>query len=412
MGWIESGVLEQRMKFVLACRAGEASVSELCRQFAVSRKTGHKWLGRYAAEGIGGLNDRSRAPLHCPHGLSAEVERVVLLVRRRHPTWGPKKVRAWLEAHEENRRWPACSTMSDLFAREGLVHRRRRRWRTPPRGRPFALCGGPNDLWCADFKGWFMTGDGARCEPFTLSDADSRYLLRTQAVRRHDVAHVWPLFDAAFREFGLPLALRSDNGPPFASTGAGGLSPLSILLIKAGVTPDWIEPGCPQQHGRHERLHLTLKQDTATPPAASLAAQARRFARFARIYNEERPHEALAMATPASRYAPSPRSWSGRLTSPSYDSTLSIRKLRTNGAIKWRGQEIYISQTLAGEPVGLEQQDDGAWQVKYGPVLLGHIDGKGVFRRPKKRRKSQPPARGFVDKPNALPTTPPAQQQQ
>jgi transposase InsO family protein len=369
------------MKFVVEQARGEVSMSELCRRFGVSRKTGYKWLARYRAAGAAGLVDRSRAPHRVAHGMSSEVAEAVLSVRRAHPTWGPRKVRAWLVRHDGGVSWPAASTIGDLLRREGLVVARRRRWRTPPRSRPFAHCEAPNDVWCADFKGWFCTGDGARCEPFTLSDADSRYLLRCQAVARTDADHVWPIFEAAFREYGLPLVVRSDNGPPFASVAAGGLAPLSVKLIKAGVMVERIDPGKPSQNGRHERLHLTLKQDTACPPARDLRAQAERFVAFRRVYNEERPHEALDMAVPGERYAPSPRRYSGRLESPDYPSDHVVRRVKRSGEISWRGVHIHISQSLAGEPVGLWESDEGVWRVSFGPIELGTIDHRETLLR-------------------------------
>ncbi len=411
MPWEETCVVEERLKFVMAWARGEASFSELCRQFAISRKTAYKWRGRYEAGGIGGLNDRSKAPVSCPHRMGLEVEAAVLELRHTHPTWGPKKLRARLAAVTPDGLWPAPSTIGALLERQGLVHRRKLRQRTPPHTAPFAHCDGANDVWCADFKGWFRTGNRACCEPFTLSDAATRYLLRVQAIRRHDVGHVWPLFDAAFREYGLPKALRSDNGPPFASTGAGGLSPLAVRLVKAGVVPERIEPGRPDQNGRHERMHLTLSQDTASPPAATLGGQARRFARFRHTFNEERPHEALGLVPPASLYRPSARVWSGRLNSPDYGGGVAVRRVRRCGEIRWRGARVYISETLAGEPVGLDETDAGRWTVMFGPVMLGTLDAGGVFRKPA-RRKCRTQGRGFVDNAKALPTTPQPQQRQ
>lgn len=411
MPWEETCVVEERLKFVLACGRGEASISELCRQFAISRKTAYKWRGRYEVGGIGGLNDRSKAPVNCPHRLRLEVEAAVLGLRHEHPTWGPKKLRARLGALAPDEPWPAPSTIGALLERQGLVHRRKLRQRTPPHSTPFAHCHGANDVWCADLKGWFRTGNGGRCEPFTLSDAATRYLLRLQAIRRHDVGHIWPLFDAAFREYGLPKALRSDNGPPFASTGAGGLSPLAVRLIKAGVAPERIEPGRPDQNGRHERMHLTLSQDTASPPAATLADQTRRFARFRTSYNEERPHEALGLVPPASIYQPSARVWSGRLRSPDYAGDLEVRRVRHCGEIRWCGARVYISETLAGEPVGLAETEGGLWTVMFGPVMLGTLDAAGVFRKPTRRKRSKQGC-GFVDNADALPTSPQPQQQQ
>ena len=382
MPWEETCIVEQRLKFVLAHEESEETVSELCRFSGISRKTGYKWLARYRESGLDGVRDRSRAPHHCPHAMPAAVEAAVLAVKGRHPSWGARKVRAWLMRHDGERVWPAASTIGDLFQRRGLVVARRRRHRVPPRTAPFAACGAANDTWCADFKGWFFTGDGRRCEPFTLSDAHSRYLLRCQAVPATDVIHVWPILDAAFREFGLPGALRSDNGPPFASVAAGGLAPLSVLLIKAGVVPERIDPGKPQQNGRHERMHGTLKAETATPPARSLRAQARRFDAFLRVYNTERPHEALGMDVPDDHYTPSPRPYGGRLQSPHYPDHHEVRRVRRSGEIKWCNSHVYISQTLAGEPVGLVESDDGLWTVSFGPVILGTIAHDGKLKRP------------------------------
>lgn len=281
MGWKETCAVDERMRFVLAIEAGDEPVAAVCRRFGVSRKSGYKWLERYRSEGLAGLADRSRAPRHHGCAVSAEAAERCLSVRRAHPTWGPLKVRAFLVRRVPDVVWPAASTIGVLFDREGLTVKRRLRRRVPP-GAPFGACGSANDTWCMDFKGWFLTGDGARCEPWTLQDAHSRYLLRCQALPRTDGAHVWPVLEAAFREFGLPLRLRSDNGAPFASGGAGGLSRLSIKIIKAGVTPERIRPGKPQQNGRLERLHLTLLQDTASPPARSLREQLERFRAFRR----------------------------------------------------------------------------------------------------------------------------------
>ncbi len=407
MAWKETCAVDERMRFVMAVECGEEAVAALCRQFGISRRVGYKWLGRYEEAGVAGLADRSRAPLHPPHALSPAVREWCLEVRRAHPTWGPVKVRAWLRRRAPELRWPAASSIGALFDREGLTVKRKRRRRCPPRTAPFAACGAANHVWCIDFKGWFLTGDGSRCEPLTLSDAHSRYLLRCQAVGRTGVAQVWPILDAAFREYGLPLALRSDNGPPFASTGAGGLSRLGVLVIKAGVTPERIDPGKPQQNGRLERLHLTLLQDTASPPASSLRRQLDRLRVFQQVYNHERPHQALGNTPPAEHYAPSPRRWDGVLREPDYADDHHIRRVRQSGEIKWQGNHVYINQALAGEAVGLAETQDGAWTVRYGPIHLGVID-----HRAHRLKKPRRPARGLVDNPAGLPTIPPAQQQQ
>lgn len=382
MAWRETCSVREKVRFCMAYEAGEVSMSELCREFDVSRRTGYAVLQRWRTEGPSGLAARSHAPHHCAHALSADVRSAILALRRRHPTWGPKKLKARLEREQPQTRWPATSTIGSLLDREGLVTRRKRRRHAAPRSEPLAACTAANDVWSVDFKGWFRTGDGRRCDPLTLEDQASRYLLRLVAVPRCDLAHVWPVLDAAFREYGLPVALRSDNGPPFAATGAGGLSSLSVRLIKAGVRPDRIDPGQPQQNGRLERLHLTLQQDTASPPAGSLAAQARRFAAFRRIYNAERPHEALGMMPPELVYVPSVRRWSGRLVSPDYAEGVAVRRVRQSGEIKWRGDLVFVTSVLAGEPVGIAEGENGLWRVHYGPVALGAIDSKGRLRRP------------------------------
>lgn len=407
MGWKETCAVEERMHFVMAVKAREESFAATCRRFGVSRRVGYKWLDRYQAEGMEGLKDRSRAPHRHPQATSAEIAERCLEVRRAHPTWGPVKVRAWLERREPDVRWPVASVIGGLFDREGLTVKRRLRRRSPPSSAPFGHCITANDVWCMDFKGWFLTGDGTHCEPLTLADAHSRYLLRCQAMGCTDTAHVWPVLDAAFREFGLPHRLRSDNGSPFASRGAGGLSRLSVKVIKAGVIPERIAPGKPQQNGRLERLHLTLLQDTAKPPARSLREQLERFRSFQQLYNEERPHQALGNDTPAEHYAMSPRRFDGVLREPEYSSDHEVRRVRRNGEIKWQGATIYISEALIGEPIGLLEQDDGHWSVSYGPIMLGLIAHRSDYLRKPRRR-----ACGRVDNASALPTSPQAQQPQ
>lgn len=407
MVWKETCAMEERVRFVMAAVDDAEPFAMLCRRFGVSRKTGYKWLDRYGDEGVEGLKNRSRAPLHHPQALSAAIAERCLAVRREHPTWGPLKVRSWLEQHARRMQWPAASTIGELFDREGLTVKRRLRRRSLPSSAPFGQCAAANEVWCIDFKGWFVTGDGQRCEPLTLSDAHSRYLLRCQVLRRGDSDHVWPVLEAAFREFGLPQRLRSDNGPPFASCGAGGLSQLSVKLIKAGVVPERIAPGKPQQNGRLERLHLTLLQDAASPPAPTLREQLKRLRRFRRIYNEERPHQALGNQTPDQHYTASARRFDGVLREPHYGVDHQVRRVRHNGEIRWQGSTIYISAALIGEPVGLIEGGDGNWAASYGPVLLGIIAHRGD-----RLRKPKPPACGLVDNAARCPQGPQSQQQQ
>jgi transposase InsO family protein len=401
---METCAVEERMRFVMAAEIGEESFAAICRQFGVSRRIGYKWLARFAADGIAGLQDRSRAPLHHPQGIASAVAERCLAVRRAHPSWGPVKVRAYLNRGAPGTDWPAASTIGELFDREGLTVKRRLRRRSPPSSAPFAHCAAANDVWCIDFKGWFLTGDGGRCEPLTITDAHSRYLLRCQALSRTDTDHVWPVLEAAFREFGLPRCMRSDNGPPFASSGAGGLSKLSVKLIKAGVTPERIAPGKPQQNGRHERMHLTLLQAVAKPPAPSLRDQLKRLRQFQKLYNEERPHQALDNATPAERYTASERRFDGILRSPDYGDQ-EVRRVRRNGEIKLGGKFVYISAALAGEPVGLAESED-CCTISFGPITLGiiphHTD---QLRKPTK-------SRGLGDNATRCPQGPQPQQQQ
>ena len=381
MPWRESVVMDERMAFIVDWQRAEYGMSELCRRYGVSRKTGYKLRDRFLAEGMAGLADRSRAPHHHPNAVPPVVEEAVLAVRRAHPSWGPKKIRAWLGARDADTVWPVESTIARILDRHGLVTRRRRRHRVAPSPVALSRCVAANDVWGVDFKGWFRTGDGRRCDPLSLSDLASRYVLRLQALATTDGETVWPILDAAFREFGPPLVIRSDNGPPFASLGAGGLSRLSVRLIKAGVTPERIAPGKPQQNGRHERLHRTVKEDTAAPPAASLRAQQRRFDRFRRVFNEERPHEALGQTPPAAHYDPPPRPYGGRPREPEYDEAHQVRRVRRNGEIKWRGKLVFIGEALIGEPVGLEEIDDGCWAVRYAHVPLGTLDAQDRFVR-------------------------------
>jgi putative transposase len=303
----------------------------------------------------------------------AQAEAIVSL-RRQHPSWGPKKLRAKLLRRPPEQHWPALSTIGDLLQRAGLSQRRKRRRRVTPMLGAVPPIVAPNEVWCVDFKGWFRTGDGATCYPLTVTDAFSRYLLCCRAVAP-DYAGCRPAFERLFREYCLPQVLLSDNGPPFASLAAGGLSRLSVWWIKLGIMPVRILPGKPQQNGRHERMHKTLKAETAQPPAASLVAQQRRFDQFRVQFNHERPHEALGQAVPAEVYTPSLRPCPARLEDPAYTSDFELRRVRSNGEIKWQGELIFIAQPLAGEVIGLREDDDGNAQVYFGPMPLGNIDG-------------------------------------
>ncbi|MGH7194182.1 MAG: integrase core domain-containing protein, partial [Candidatus Saccharimonadales bacterium] len=285
----------------------ELAMSELCQLYSISRKTGYKWIDRYLRLGPAGLEDLSRKPRHAPNETRADIVEALIETRRRHPSWGARKLNALL--HKRNPRWelPHKSTVNDILHRHGMIPKKRVRRRIGHPGKPTTQILAPNDTWCADFKGQFRTGDGIYCYPLTVTDGFSRYLLGCQSLPSTSVEGAKPVFARIFKEFGLPRRIRTDNGAPFATTTLARLSSLSAWWVRLGIFPELIEPGCPQQNGRHERMHRTLKADTTRPPAGSMAAQQRRFNAFLDVFNNERPHEALDMQTPAACYAPSPR---------------------------------------------------------------------------------------------------------
>jgi transposase InsO family protein len=380
MPFREQNVMDERIKFIGELRQGELNMSQLCRKYGISRTIGYKFKGRYESEGAKGLFDKGRAPRCHPNATPKPIEDAIIALRRKHPTWGPKKLRPTLERRGPQVVWPHESTMAVIIHRHGLAGRPRRRHRAPPQASPLTPCQEANDVWAIDFKGYFRTGDGDRCDPLSMSDLATRFVLRLQAVDHTDTEHVWAIVEAALHEYGLPDVMRSDSGPPFASTGVGGLSQLSIRLIKAGIRPERIAPGKPTQNGRHERLHRTLKQETAHPPAPNIARQQKRFAKFRRVFNEERPHEALGFVTPASLYRASRRRYSGFLRSPEYPAHNIVRRVRRNGDIRWKGDTVFLSTALIGEPVGIEEMESGLWAVRYGPLLLAHLDSTKLIR--------------------------------
>jgi transposase InsO family protein len=306
--------------------------------------------------------------------VAPEVAERVLAARAAHPTWGPRKLVAWLARREPGLALPAASTAGDLLRRAGLTAPRRRAPRTASGGGPLGACAGPNAVWCADFKGQFRLGDGTWCYPLTISDAASRFLLRCRALPGVEGARVRPLFEAAFREYGLPAAIRTDNGPPFASAGLGGLTDLAAWWVELGIRPDRGRPGHPEDNGRHERLHRTLKADAASPPTATPRAQQAEFDRFRAEYNHERPHEALGQRPPAELYTPSPRRYPARLAPPAYPDADAVKRVRPNGTVRWRRAEVYVTAALAGRPVGLTDLGDGRWELAFGPLVLGVLD--------------------------------------
>ena len=376
--------MKERVKFVLEWEkrwdAGEGKLNfaELCREFGISRQVGYEWVTRYqdARFNPSALKERSRRPHHSPAKVSDEVEELLVAARKARPTWGPKKLRAWLsEQYPKLAELPAQSTIGEVLRRRGLtVPRRLKRVRaTQAATQPFADVTGPNATWCVDFKGHFRTHDGHVCYPLTLLDAHSRFLIRCEGVEDPNGREVQRIFDSAFREFGLPAAIRSDNGPPFASVGAGGLTTLSVWWLRLGIRLERIEPGKPQQNGRQERFHRTLKAETAAPPRATLRAQQRAFDLFRRVYNHERPHEALGQKPPATSFALSPRRYPRplvRLVTPS--PWEHVQRVDKDGFIRWNKQRLFVTRALAHEDVSIEYDGDSEdWLVIFGPLCVG-----------------------------------------
>jgi transposase InsO family protein len=352
--------------FIGAWLRGEEPVSVLCGRYAISRKTGYKWMERYREAGVAGLGERSSARHAQPTQIDAETAELVRALRQQRPSWGPKKLLVRLRQEHSDRTWPAASTLGDLLRREGLSQPRRRKPKSPSSGVALTEPTAPNESWAADFKGWFRTGDGVRCEPFTMSDGYSRYLLVTQAVARVTMADVQPIMIRAFQEHGLPRALRTDNGPPFARRdGLGGLTQLSVWLLTLDIWPDRIAPRRPDQNGRHERMHRVLQEDTAIPPAATLAGQQARLDAWRVDYNTCRPHEALGQRCPASLYCGSPRSYPTSIRSWDYPADHHVRSVLGDGYIRWQDGTVYLSGALRGQTVAVARRDDGDWAIRF-----------------------------------------------
>jgi putative transposase len=368
--------MEEKLRFVFEYEQGQRSMTELCQRYEIARETGYVWIRRYRERGIDGLVERSRAALRHGNQTPAEIERMVLEQRQAHMRWGPRKLKRILERDEPGRVWPAASTIGALLKREGLVIARRKRRRTEPYSEPLGHADGPNRVWCADFKGWFRTGDGRRIDPLTITDAHSRYLLKCQAVEKTDTARVQAIFEAAFREYGLPQAIRTDNGAPFASHAIAGLSRLAVWWIKLGIVPERIEAGHPEQNGRHERMHRTLKQEVAQPAAANWREQQRVMERFRQEYNQVRPHEALAMQTPAAVYEASGRSFPVRLPEVEYPDEMLVRQIKHQGQFRWKKQDVFLSEVLWGEPIGLLPTDDRWFTVYFAQIPIARFDSK------------------------------------
>lgn len=372
MVWKVTGVMDERMRFVIAAESGDLPMTAACAKFGISRETGYKWLARYRSGGLDALSDGSRARHSQPGAISAEVSSLLLVLRARRPHWGPKKLRVALMREQPTWPCPAASTIGDLLRRGGLVQPRHVRARGVEQSQPHSMASAPNELWGIDFKGWFRTADGTRCDPLTVTDTMSRYLLLCEIVAP-TVEGVWPACQRLFAEHGQPRAFRMDNGSPFGSKGAAGLTKLSVLWVKLGIVLEPITPGCPGQNGRHERMHRTLKQETSLPPAASPTEQQVRFDRFRQEFNEVRPHEALGQQTPASVHRPNARLYTGRLDDPWYDADHAVYRVLSQGHIRWGGEMLYISEALVGEVIGIAALASGDHVARFANIDLGVI---------------------------------------
>ena len=393
MPWTTTLPMDQKTHFITDYLRQSQSITELCLHYGISRKTAYKWISRYHEAGSSGLQDHSRKPLSCPLQTAPDLVEALLDARRRHPTWGAKKLLKLLAKADPQRIWPTRSTVCDLLQRHGLVKKPRKRRHLGHPGKPSSIITAPNQVWCADFKGQFKTGNGIYGYPLTITDGFSRYLLGCRALLTTACEDAKAVFTRVFREFGLPVRIRTDNGVPFATVSLARLSFLSAWWIRLGILPELIESGKLQSNGRHERMQRTLKAETTRPAAANLTAQQRKFNLFKEEYNQLRPHEALNLETPASVYQPSLRAFPTKLPTLEYPAHFETRYVSYNGGIRWRSDWVNVSICCAGEYVGLEEIDNGIWNVYFGPVKLGRLieeqmrieDAFGQMQRHKKK---------------------------
>src|SRR5438876_3942256 len=381
MPWRETAPMKERMRFVTDWERDLYSMVELCERYGVSRKTGYKWIARYEREGLDGLRERSRAPHHCPHRIAADVATAICAGRRQHPSWGPEKILHWLKRREPELEIPATSTAGDLLARRGLVKKRRRRRRYTHPGVVPPTTERPNDLWTADFKGHFRTGDGIYCYPLTVADQHTRYLLSCHGLLSTQGQGVRPIFDRLFRQYGLPRAIRTDNGVPFATTGIHGLSQLNVWWMRLGIQHQRIRPASPQDNAAHERMHKTLKGGAIRPHRGSITAQQRAFNNFRREYNDERPHQYLRGRSPSDRYQVSPRPYPEHLPPLEYPGHFLVKRVTNAGTFRFKHRLLFIANALKQHHIGLEEINDGIWSIYFNRVLLARLDERDYVIR-------------------------------
>lgn len=377
MPWKEVNPMEQKVLFIADWLRKSYTFSELCNRYGISRKTGYKWISRFDQSNLDSLNEASRRPSRSPLQTPYPIRQAILELRHRgRMILGPKKIQVLLRQRFPSERPPSKTTIYNILHAEGLIEPRRRRRRVAPFPQPFSKVEDANDVWSADYKGQFRMGNHRWCYPLTIMDHHSRYLLCCQALESTRFVEAQQAFIRLFQEYGLPKRIRTDNGVPFASTTVAGLSRLAIWWITLGILPERIEPGKPQQNGRHERMHRTLKQAATKPPAKDVTEQQLHFDQFVQQYNDERPHEALKQQTPASHYQPSLRVYKDKPEELSYPDYFETRAVHTNGTISCRKHMIYVGEVLKGHRVGLCEVDEGIWDVYFGPVHLGRYHEK------------------------------------
>lgn len=398
MPWKATDAMKERVSFVLEwekrwneAQGGQVDMAELCRKYGVSRPTGYAWVRRFrnADHGLGAIEEKSRRPLSNPNAISPEVEDWIVEARKQMPRRGPRKLRAILVDRYPGVDWPSTTSIGNILKRRGLCRLKKTRKHAPPMSQPFAATREPNDTWCIDFKGKFRLQDGHWCHVLTLMDADTRFLLRAEAMLDPTGQNVEKVLDSAFQEFGLPKAMRSDNGPPFASTGAGRLTALSVWWLKLGIGLERIEPGKPQQNGRLERCHLTL-EEAVTPPAENLVEQRRAIDEWRRDYNDERPHEALGDVPPSLVYRRSPREYPRKLLKPDPPAWREACDVDRHGCIRWRRHRIFVTSALAGEIVELERTGEWTWEIRFLDHVIAGLDERRIDRGIVMKRKPQP----------------------
>ena len=398
MPWREELPMDQRLRFIGDYLNGYFSFAELCDRFGISRKTGYKWINRYRESGNPtSIVDQSRRPHHFPTKTPEVITEALLSIRDKHPSWGPRKL-LWRVArdHPEWINLPAPSTVSLILKRNGLSRKRRKSVRRPHPGKPMTVITEANQVWTLDFKGQFKTGDGVYCYPLTVADGFSRYIFGCEGLLSPSHDRVKRSLKRIFKEHGLPERIRSDNGTPFASVALGRLSRLSVWWIRLGILPELIEPGCPQQNGRHERMHKTLKYETTIPPAENLRKQQRKFDSFRYEFNYERPHEALDMTVPSEVHTKSSRPYPAKLPQVEYPAHFEVRRVSHNSGFRWRSKRVNAGHVFSGEYIGLEEIDNGIWDVYFGPIWLGRLDERIMQIEDKYGRLERKPHRAKV----------------